>query len=279
MFTLKMSNIFITMVMVFQVCYALFSLTVPMSVSANLLASQVFCFIIPVLIYMAATRQKLANMVEVKALSLKNILYIIALSILIQPFIMLISALTSMILPNPVTALFTNVSGESPPVATMFIMCITPAICEEIALRGAAAQNLKYQGTMGAILNGLYFGIIHLNFHQFPYAFILGVMLYYMLRICGSILAPMLAHFTVNLSQIALFYLSASAEPVQTQPEAVSIAPLFIFIILTTFSFIYIFKKFSDENSFVNIKPAEADNVFDKSFLIMLAVYATLMLL
>ena len=281
MFTLKMSNIFITMVMLFQVFYAFLALFVELPISASLFASQFFCFIIPSIIYMVATRQKITTVLEIKAIDLKNILYIIALSLLIQPFVMLVSAATSFIAPNPVSGLLTDVTSETPPIATMFIMCIAPAICEEIALRGAAAQNLKYQGISGALLNGLYFGLVHLNFHQFPYAFVLGVLLYYTLRITGSIFAPMLAHFIINLSQTGLFYLTRSIEPVSAPlpAESASNAPLFIFIILITWVFTYVFKKFAARNGFINIKPAEAENIFDSSFVLLLATYAMLMFL
>ena len=281
MFTLKMSNIFITMVMIFQVFYAFLSLFVELPLSAALFASQLFCFIIPTLIYVFTTKQKITDVLEIKTIDLKNILYIIVLSILIQPFVMLVSAATSLIAPNPVSGLLTDMAVETPPIAIMFIMCIVPAVCEEIALRGAAAQNLKYQGISGALLNGLYFGLVHLNFHQFPYAFILGVLLYYTLRITGSIFAPMLAHFIINLSQTGLFYLSRSIEPVSSPAptESVSNAPLFIFIILVTLVFIYVFKKFTARNGFINIKPAEAENIFDSSFVLLLSTYAALMFL
>ena len=291
MFTIKMSNIFITMVMLFQLFYTFLTPAIELPVAAHLMASSVFCFTIPFFIYILTTRQKVSDVLEIKPIALKNILYIIVLSILIQPFTLLISALTSLIVPNSVNSLVADVSSETPPIAMIFIMCIMPAICEEIAIRGAAAQNLKYQGIAGALLNGLYFGIIHLNFHQFPYAFMLGVMLYYVLRITGSIFAPMLAHFTINLSQISLFYLFRQIEPSPpTGLENISAPPLYILtilvglaflqvVILTAWAFIKIFKKFAANNSFINIKPAEADNIFDSSFVLMLGTYALLMFL
>jgi len=284
MFRIKLSNTFVTMLMLFPILYAFLTLNFKISMSVNMFISQIFCLIIPFIIYLVATRQKITNVLEIKPVSLKNILYIIILSFLIQPFIMLISAITSAIVPNAAEALFTTMSEDISLGTTIVLICILPAVCEEIAIRGAAAQNLKYQGTTGAILNGLYFGLLHLNLQQFPYAFILGVTLYYMLRITGSVLAPMLSHFIINLSQTLLFSLLTASEPVSAPAEnasnnLIAYIPMIIFVWLTFWTFIQVFKRFAQTNCFINIRPAEADKILDKSFLTMLAVYISLMLL
>jgi len=50
-------------------------------------------------------------------------------------------------------------------------------------------------------MNGLFFGIIHLNPQQFSYAFVLGVIFAYMVYYTRSIWAGILPHFIFNASQ------------------------------------------------------------------------------
>lgn len=54
------------------------------------------------------------------------------------------------------------------------------------------------------LLNGLFFGMLHLNLQQFLYAFALGALFAYMVRLTDSIIPSMVAHFTINGSQVLM---------------------------------------------------------------------------
>ena len=49
-----------------------------------------------------------------------------------------------------------------------------------------------------ALMSGLIFGLMHLNFNQFSYGFVLGVIFAAVVEASGSIYASMAIHFLIN---------------------------------------------------------------------------------
>lgn len=137
-----------------------------------------------------------------------NIVLVIAVSIMLQPAMMLVSALTSLLMPNPVTGLISELAVLPLPMA-LIIVALTPAICEEWVFRGYILNKYEKQPiAVAAIINGLFFGIIHLNLHQFFYAFAMGIVFVFIVHFTRSIFSAVLAHFVVNAVQYTLGYMS-----------------------------------------------------------------------
>jgi hypothetical protein len=66
-------------------------------------------------------------------------------------------------------------------------------------MRGVILGNYKHVSIKkAALMNGLMFGILHLNINQFVYAFVLGVVMAYIVYYTGSIFPSMLLHFCIN---------------------------------------------------------------------------------
>jgi len=218
MFIPALSNLFIILILlsqiIFSIIYSLILIPAGLNYSISLVLSQLFSFILPIFLYCMAAKQSPLAVVRFKKISMVNILFVIGLALLIQPAAMLVSALTNLVFPNMVPQALDEIGGHGSFIIVVITTCVVPAICEEIALRGAAAQNLTHLGLKGVLLNGLYFGIIHLNFHQFFYAFLLGMLLFFMLKATGSILAPMLAHFSINCTSPQPHWLKRRYPPV-----------------------------------------------------------------
>jgi sodium transport system permease protein len=91
-------------------------------------------------------------------------------------------------------------------VLTLFLMALTPAVCEEALFRGPILRGLRTRlspvGT--AILTGLLFGIYHLDPWRLLPTAILGVALSGIALASDSILPAMLAHFVNNTCLILL---------------------------------------------------------------------------
>ena len=147
---------------------------------------------------------------SLKSFGLTNILLVIVLSLLLQPLMMLFSAVASLFLPNPVTGLISELAALPLPVALM-IVALTPAICEELVFRGFIQSKYESQPIIiAAVVNGLFFGMIHMNLHQFAYAFAMGIVFAYMVYYTRSVFAGILAHFVVNATQYTLGYWTAA---------------------------------------------------------------------
>ena len=144
---------------------------------------------------------------ERRYLGFVNILLIVVLSLMVQPTMMIISGLASLIIPNPVVGVMTQLATIPFPMA-LLIIAIIPSICEEWVFRGYIQSHYEgYNILVTALINGLFFGIIHLNFHQFTYAFIMGMFFVYLVHITRSLFAAVLSHFVINASQLSLSYL------------------------------------------------------------------------
>ena len=94
---------------------------------------------------------------------------------------------------------------------TLFLMALTPAICEEALFRGPILRGLRTRLSPAgaAIVTGLLFGIYHLDPWRLVPTAILGVALSGIALGSDSIVPAMLAHFVNNACLILLARLNA----------------------------------------------------------------------
>ncbi len=90
--------------------------------------------------------------------------------------------------------------------ATLLLMAVSPAICEETLFRGPILRGLRTRASpaAAAVMTGVLFGLFHLDVYRLIPATILGTMLGVVALETGSILPAMLAHFCNNAILLAL---------------------------------------------------------------------------
>jgi sodium transport system permease protein len=90
--------------------------------------------------------------------------------------------------------------------ATLALVALTPAICEEALFRGPILRGLRTRaGPVAAVaLTGLLFGVFHLELSRILPTALLGILLSLVALESGSILPAMLAHFLNNASLVVL---------------------------------------------------------------------------
>ena len=91
--------------------------------------------------------------------------------------------------------------------------CIFPAFFEEFAFRGVLLNSLKKYGDIPAIVvSSLMFGLMHGNFVQLPYTFIMGLALGFVTLKTNSIYCAVGAHFLNNfIATIQTWYPTVGA--------------------------------------------------------------------
>lgn len=90
--------------------------------------------------------------------------------------------------------------GLVPQIVFLFHLSVLPAFFEEFAFRGVILARLRKFGDGFAILiSAILFGVMHGNFVQAPFAFILGLALGYFYVLTGSIWVSVAIHFFNNL--------------------------------------------------------------------------------
>ncbi|MBN2309330.1 MAG: CPBP family intramembrane metalloprotease, partial [Candidatus Hydrogenedentes bacterium] len=82
----------------------------------------------------------------------------------------------------------------------LFVVAISPAICEEVLFRGAVLSGLRGRVPAWAAwaLAGLLFGMSHYSIHRAPVIILSGVMLAYVVWKSNSLYTGMAAHFMLN---------------------------------------------------------------------------------
>jgi sodium transport system permease protein len=96
--------------------------------------------------------------------------------------------------------------GSRPLWATLLLVSLTPAICEEALFRGPVLRGLatKLPPLSAAVLTGVLFGVFHLDIYRLLPTAILGVLLSYAALASGSIIPAMVAHLCNNAMLLTL---------------------------------------------------------------------------
>jgi sodium transport system permease protein len=130
---------------------------------------------------------------------------------------LVIGLVAEWILPAPKEVVETLRRAVAPPaggrglLATLFLMALTPAICEEALFRGPILRGLRarFSPVVAAIITGLLFGIFHLDPWRLLPTALLGAALSGIALASDSIVPAMAAHFVNNASLIVLARLGA----------------------------------------------------------------------
>jgi len=172
-------------------------------------AGQVLGLFIPFCFYLLFTKQKQSEVLKWRPLGSENALLVIGISLCVIPMVHLISYLSSFVFFPVINLLMVDLTIH-PMWLSLLVVAVFPSLFEEFLMRGAIYS--EYEGVSikkAAIMTGLFFGIMHLNFHQAIYAGAFGVLYAYILFYTRSIWAPILLHFINNGLAVVLAYSEA----------------------------------------------------------------------
>lgn len=208
--TVFRSNLFALILIVGQVFGGRFIIPLlrglNLSIPQLLIVNQIIFLMIPSLIYFLITGLPIKETLRLNKLKGGEIFKIILIALLSQPVAWFLSFLSSLFFNNDVAEVFKAMQGLSY-VSMLVVMALTPAICEEITMRGIVLSGYDNKSNFkAAMMSGLIFGMLHLNGQQFLYAFVLGILFGYLVRITNSIFSTMLCHFTFNGIQVTMQY-------------------------------------------------------------------------
>ena len=206
----------------------LFNLLDITDVRIRLFLSHFTVFFIPAVIYTIVTKSDIKGLFRLNKLHFKDILIIILLSFACQPIMNACSAISNLFFENNVSTLLFDIA-DTPILILLMLMALMPSITEEITLRGIVLSGYNDKSiTKAALVNGLLFGIFHLDGHQFLYAAVVGFLLAYVVRITNSIFASMIMHFIINGTSVVMqqliikVYRLLNMEEVLQQTQTVS---------------------------------------------------------
>ena len=167
---------------------------------------QVFGIFIPFLFYLLFTRQKHRDVLKWTTLGRRNTLYLVVITLATIPIIQVISRLSAIVFFPVISEFMLDLPTYSIWLS-LIVVAVFPAFFEEFFIRGAIfAEYKKLPIIKIALITGLFFGIMHLNFHQAIYAGMLGVLWAYIRYYTRTIWGPILMHFLNNAIFVLLSY-------------------------------------------------------------------------
>ena len=182
-----------------------------------MIAQQLLVLLLPLILWIFMKRQSFSDFLEHKPMDVTTVAIVVVFSFLIQPAMMFISGFTGLFFPNIIADVVTDM-GQHPFWLLILAIAVTPAIVEEVIFRGYIQSTYSdFPIKKAAIVNGIFFGIIHMNMQQFFYAFFMGVIFAYIVYYTKSILAAVIVHFLVNASQVALLRIAVFIESLQEE--------------------------------------------------------------
>ena len=191
-----------------------------MGILTNLFVSEAL-LVVPALLALAASREKPALVLSFRRMKVTSVLMVVVFTFLMGPLTTLLNALSMLFVDNAVTSMSGQIL-EYPFPVMLFMMAIFGPACEEICFRGVIYRGfLKSGNVLGAVLlSSLLFGLVHMNFNQAPYAFVLGIAMALLMEAVGSLWAPVLMHMIFNAQSVVLMYVYARFLPGVLEQQA-----------------------------------------------------------
>ncbi|NLK22047.1 MAG: CPBP family intramembrane metalloprotease [Epulopiscium sp.] len=202
------SNLFAGILLLLQLFGAFFLILIPgfmdLPLPIILILTQTLFLLVPTTIYFIVTKAPVKKTLRFNWPGFFTILLTLLFAIFVQPAMMFLSALSGLFFNNNISEIVTKLNSY-PLILMIGVIALTPAICEEVTMRGillSGYDNVDIKKAM--LLNGLFFGMLHADLQQFLYAFALGAIFSYLVRLTDSIIPSMVAHFTINGSQLLM---------------------------------------------------------------------------
>jgi len=167
----------------------------------NLILSQAI-IALPAVYYAVKNGKNLKKITIGKRMSGWAVLCLVIFIFISEPLIMFLNYASSLIFGNAVAGLSQEIL-YLPTWANIIFIAILPALSEEFVFRGIYYQGFRKHGFWkAALVSGLFFGLMHMNWNQFSYGFVLGILFAFLNEATGNIRASMIVHFGINFESV-----------------------------------------------------------------------------
>lgn len=181
--------------------FCLGNLRISFSMEMNLIVSQLL-FWIPIVLYFLVTRTNPLKVIPFHKISLSTICMVALFTILLIPVATWINMISMLFVENRVVSMDQMLQNNSF-FSNVLLLALMPALSEEMMVRGVYFQQYKVSGILkGAVVSGIVFGMMHMNFNQFSYTLVLGIVFSLLVEATGSIFSSMIAHFIFNMQSV-----------------------------------------------------------------------------
>lgn len=173
----------------------------------TLLASQVL-LILPALVYIISNKFDLRKTIRFNKIKFSNVLLIILFSYLAIPLMNLINLISLLFVKNNIQNTVELIIKENPLYLSLLSIALIPCIFEETVYRGIFYNEYRKVNVInGILLSALLFALLHMNFNQFFYAFVMGIIFVILIEATDSVISSMIMHFIINGTSVFNVYM------------------------------------------------------------------------
>lgn len=170
-----------------------------------------FLLVFPTIIYICMKKINWIETLSFHKIKWSSALKLVILAYLLVPILAVINGISLIFSENQVAETLSNMSMEGSLFLNILIIAFIPCLMEESIFRGLLyGEYRKISFKKGLLLSGFLFGLMHFNLNQFCYAFVMGIIFALLLEGTGSILAPIIVHFTINSNSIIMQYMQTA---------------------------------------------------------------------
>lgn len=169
-------------------------------------------YLLPAAVYLFARKVPLKYAIGLRMPKVWTLFLSVIVGFLSIPIASFLNLVSQLFVSNTMlqsSGLFLN-SGM---LLTLLISSVLAPVIEEIICRGVLLHSITRLSTpmKGILISSFCFGLMHLNFNQFLYAFGLGVIFALTIRATGSIFSSVIVHITINGTNVLLLIVSSKA--------------------------------------------------------------------
>lgn len=177
---------------------------------ANILVSEAM-LIVPTVFILLFSKGKLTEIFFIRKMKWRTVAGVVAFTMAASPLITLVNLISQLFVENTVSASSGQFLSLQPFLLIFFVGILAP-VCEEAVFRGAIFSGYKKEGNVfkAIMASAILFGLLHMNINQASYAFVIGILLGFLLEATGSIFGTMLFHILVNSSNAVMMMISDS---------------------------------------------------------------------
>ncbi|MDD3204267.1 MAG: type II CAAX endopeptidase family protein [Lachnospiraceae bacterium] len=216
---------------------------ISIGIVSNLILSEMI-LVVPALLFVLATHSHLRELLVFKPIKISTVFMIILFTYLTMPLVTTINAFTMLFSDNVVAEMSADILSM-PFLVMLFLMGIFGPVCEELVFRGIVHTGYRRSGNaiQAMFFSAFLFGLMHMNFNQTIYAFVIGFLLVLLKEVTGSMWGSVVYHVIFNSNTVIMLYVSekwmpslaeASAESLATEDLIMTISASMIVATITT---------------------------------------------
>ena len=159
---------------------------------------------VPIIFYLVVTRTNPFKLISFKFFNPLAIITVVLMTYCLLPVVSLVNVISLLFVKSSTASLNIELTTGAFGLNFLFV-AVMPAVSEELAFRGVFYHSMKDKGIVLAVfVSALMFGMMHLNFNQFSYTFVIGIAMALAVYATGSIFASMLVHLVLNGNSVIL---------------------------------------------------------------------------